>query len=111
MRRRWVWDPKLKELVEVDPYARTEQVAPMIVGDLPGYQSPVSGAWIEGRKARRNDLARTGSRPWEGMESERREAARRVAHEEQRRDMKLDEAARRAYHQLSPSKRRAVEGR
>jgi hypothetical protein len=35
---------------------------PYIRSDLPGYISPVTGKWIEGRSARREDLARTGCR-------------------------------------------------
>ena len=35
---------------------------PYVRGDLPGYVSPVTGKWIEGRAARREDLARTGCR-------------------------------------------------
>jgi hypothetical protein len=35
---------------------------PYIRSDLPGYVSPVTGKWIEGRAARREDLARTGCR-------------------------------------------------
>ena len=35
---------------------------PYIRADLPGYKSPVTGKWIEGRAARREDLARTGCR-------------------------------------------------
>lgn len=30
--------------------------APMTYGDLPGYQSPIDGRWIEGRRARQYDL-------------------------------------------------------
>lgn len=33
-----------------------QPVAPRVFGDLPGYQSPIDGRWIEGRKARRYDL-------------------------------------------------------
>ncbi|MBK7804374.1 MAG: hypothetical protein IPJ55_17285 [Chloracidobacterium sp.] len=29
---------------------------PMVVGDLPGYQSPIDGAWVDGRRARKYDL-------------------------------------------------------
>ena len=29
---------------------------PRVIGDLPGYQSPIDGSWIEGRRARRYDL-------------------------------------------------------
>ena len=42
---------------------------------MSSYQSPVTGKWIDTPAQRRDDLARTGSRPWEGMESEKRHAA------------------------------------
>ena len=31
---------------------------PYVVSDIPGYRSPINGEWIEGRKARREDLKR-----------------------------------------------------
>lgn len=77
--------------------------------DLPGYVSPVTGEWVDGRKARREDLKRTGSRPWEGMEAEKAEARRQRAYEERKFDRRLEEVARRTYHQLPPSKRRLLE--
>lgn len=88
----------------------TIEISPAFVqADCPGYVSPVTGKWIDGKAARRDDLRRTGSRPWEGMEAEKAEAARQRKHNEQKADKKLDEAARRAYHALPPSKRRALE--
>ncbi len=30
--------------------------APEVMPDTPGYRSPIDGAWIEGRRARRYDL-------------------------------------------------------
>lgn len=44
--------------------------------DLPGYQSPIDGRWIEGRAARNEDLKRNGCRPWEGLATEQAEAAK-----------------------------------
>lgn len=29
---------------------------PMVFSDLPGYQSPIDGSWIDGRRARKYDL-------------------------------------------------------
>lgn len=78
-------------------------------GDLSGYVSPVSGKWVDGRRARRDDLERSGCRPWEGMEQEKTEAARQRAYSDQKDDKKLEEDTRRAYHQLSPSARRVLE--
>ena len=38
---------------------------PNIQSDLPAYFSIASGKWVDGRRARRDDLARTGCRPCE----------------------------------------------
>ena len=29
---------------------------PLVFGDLPGYQSPIDGSWVDGRRARKYDL-------------------------------------------------------
>lgn len=42
--------------------------APMIQSDYEAYYSPASGKMVEGRTARRDDLARTGCRPLEPSE-------------------------------------------
>ena len=70
--------------------------APMVVPDLPGYESPVDGRWIEGRRARRNDLARHQMRPWEGLASEQREAAKVRAEW----DRKADQLAEKMAHEM-----------
>lgn len=80
-----------------------------VVADLPGYQSPTTGRWIEGRAARREDLKRSNARPWEGFAAEKQEAQKRLAEAEARADRKLDAAVRQAYHQLPPAKRRVLE--
>ena len=33
---------------------------PRVISDTPGYRSPVTGDWIEGRRARKYDLERHG---------------------------------------------------
>ena len=45
-----------------EPNKRSDLPFPYIRGDLPPYRSPVTGKIIEGRAARREDLARTGCR-------------------------------------------------
>lgn len=63
--------------------------APTVRGDLPGYQSPVTGEWIEGKVARRNDLARHDCVPYdEGM---KQDSATRKAHQEQELERGIDE--------------------
>lgn len=69
----YVYDPQDGKLVDKATYyaqkaARTPSKAaegismPYVRGDLPSYKSPVTGQIIEGRAARREDLARTGCR-------------------------------------------------
>lgn len=80
--------------------------APMVAPDLPGYESPVSGKWIEGRAARREDLRQTGCRPYE--EGERQEHRRQVAYAEKKQDAARYEAVARTFYALPESKRRAL---
>jgi len=40
------------------PGSNQPPAAPMVFGDLPGYASPVDGAWVDGRRARAYDLAK-----------------------------------------------------
>lgn len=72
------------------------------------YESPASGKMITSRKERREDMARTNSRPWEGLSVEKQEAQRRKQYEEQRNDARLHEAASRAFYQMDPRKRREL---
>ena len=110
MRKRWIQING--ELVEVTPNHQTQKrQAPYVQADLPDYESPIDGRIVHGRKGRRDDLKRHRCRPWEGRDQEEREAARQRAYNEQMDERRLDENARRAYYQLSPDKRRILEGR
>lgn len=91
---------------------KTEKVilsAPAGHVDLPGYQSPITGEWIEGRAARRNDLAKHGCRPWEGMEQEQKYAKEARRQMDAQEDKQLEAAACEAWNQLKPDQRRALE--
>ena len=116
-RKRYVWDPEAPDpwggkgaMVEVCQDFQQPTDLHYVIPDCPDYTSPVTGKLVSGRKQRRDDLARTGSRPWEGQEQEMKEAARRRQYAEQRTERKLDEAAHRAYYQIDPRKRRALGG-
>lgn len=70
------------ERVEVCPgchLAMTRKLsAPMVLGDYPGYTCPITGDWIEGRKAHQENLKKHGCRvmePGEKEEFQRRKAA------------------------------------
>lgn len=56
------------------------QISPVIVrGDYAGYTCPITGTWIEGRKAHRENLAKHGCRVYEPGETSRATAARAAA--------------------------------
>jgi hypothetical protein len=95
MRERYRWDPNLKELVRVRP--RRAEALHFIQPDLPGYASPITGEWIEGRRARRDDLKRHGCRPYEGREQEEKVAARARAEQERKIDSLAEKMAHRAW--------------
>lgn len=109
-RRRFVWSPKDNALVEVPTDYRQAPRELHVIPDIPDYVSPVTGLLVSGRKQRREDLKRTGSRPYEGFAQEKKEAARRQQYIDQKYDARLDSDIRRAYHQLPPEKRRILEG-
>ena len=78
------------------------------MGDLPDYTSPVDDRVVHGRKGRREDLKRSGCRPYEGRASEAKEAERQKGYIEKAQDHRIEEAARHAYAQLSPDKKRIL---
>ena len=59
----YVFDPERGFMVDkatgepMNPPDKTwKPAAPRVFGDLQGYESPIDGSWIEGRRARRYDL-------------------------------------------------------
>lgn len=84
--------------------------APAVQDDLPGYQSPINGQWVEGRRARHEDLRRNHCRPWEGMAAEKQEAHRRAAEIDRAYDKAVEGALVDTYKSLSPDKQRALDG-
>jgi hypothetical protein len=73
------------------------------------YQSPITGLPITTKQQRIEDLKRSNSRPWEGMEQETKAAQQRAKEEEKQADAKLEEAVVGAWNQLAPEKRAALE--
>lgn len=111
MRRRYRWDSKTGELVEVPWDSVQSAMAPAVFGDLPGYQSPVTGLWVEGRRARREDLKRTGCRPYEGFEQEKKEADKVQRENERRLDQLAEKMAHRAWADAPERVRRVFRGK
>lgn len=60
----YVWDKEKNMMVDKrtgEPMLTEAERArpiqtPRVYGDLPGYQSPIDGSWIEGRRARKYDM-------------------------------------------------------
>lgn len=77
--------------------------------DLPGYVSPVSGKWIEGKKARNEDLKASGCRPWEGMATERKEALKRAEEADKQFDNKMEAGLHDTLKNMSADKQRILE--
>lgn len=73
------------------------------------YVSTTTGRVISSARQRKDDLKRSGCRPYEGFEQETKEANRRKAYEDKKADEKLHDAVATAYHQLPPEKRRVLE--
>lgn len=83
--------------------------APAVHADLPGYQSPIDGRWIEGRKARTEDLKRNNCRPWEGMETERKEAIKRAEAADAEFGRKIESGIAEVYNGMSAESQRALQ--
>ena len=103
---RWI-DGELK-LVAVDGrYIDEVRIeAPYIQADLPGYESPVTGKWVEGRRARREDLLVSGCRPFEGKAAEEAEARKYRAEQERKTDQLAEKMAHRAWAEAPESVRK-----
>lgn len=80
---------------------------PMVRGDLPGYESPTTGRWIEGRRARLEDLRRSNCRPYETGEREANERSR--VHTETAFEARIDQTVEREVLTMAPRKRELLE--
>lgn len=115
-KERWmdVWAPSLGsvELAEKEWAIKLERERNPIrsarVYVMQSYQSPVTGKWIDSPSQRRDDLARTNSRPWEGRQSEQKEADRRTANLEKMIDKSAEESAVAAWHSLPDESKKAL---
>jgi hypothetical protein len=105
-RRRFRYSHELGRMVEVGLDSDTPRVAPDVMGDLPAYESPIDGACVDGRAARRADLAKHGCRPYE--EGEAQEAVRRRAADDARLERSVDATVERWWHNASGDKREAL---
>ena len=76
---------------------------------MQSYQSPVTGKWIDTPRQRRDDLARSGSRPWEGREAETKAAQQREKDFDKMLDKSAEKSAVEAWQSLPSEKRKELE--
>jgi predicted nucleic acid-binding Zn ribbon protein len=85
--------------------------APMARMDIQpwdAFESPASGKVITSYAQRREDMARTGCRDWEGKDSEMKYATQQAQHHEQQQDQALESTVRQVWASLSPEKKAAA---
>lgn len=93
-------------LCECGHNAAQKLTAPMVAMDYAGYECPVSGKWIEGKKAHEENLKRTGCRIFEP--GEREQFMRRRADDDAAMDRQIDEDVGRFVDSLAPPEREAL---
>lgn len=72
---------------------------------MPSYQSPVTGKWVDSPSQRRDDLKRTGSRPWEGMADEKANVSRQREYDSVANDKALEHTIRETLQYMPDSKK------
>jgi hypothetical protein len=98
-------------MVEVPWDSVQESLSPIVWNDLPGYESPVTGLWVEGRRQRREDLKRTGCRAYEGREQEQKEADKVQRENDRKCDQLAEKMAYRAWAEAPERVRRVFRGK
>jgi len=71
VRRRFVYDPATKKMVEVEPHVRSDD-SPMVHGDIPAFLSPLDGTIVEGRRAYYEHMRKHNVVPFEAGDEKRR---------------------------------------
>lgn len=85
--------------------------APMARMDIQpwdAFESPASGKLITSYAQRREDMARTGCRDWEGKDAEWKHATQQARYHDDKQDAALDATVRQVWANLSPEKKAAA---
>jgi hypothetical protein len=64
-RRRFRYDPDLKEMVEIHYADEGSSDFPMVAGDIPAFVSPLDGTVVEGKRAYYEHMRKHGVVPYE----------------------------------------------
>jgi putative FmdB family regulatory protein len=101
----------LKKLADIDlceecpcgTVMKRQISAPRVLRDYAGYNCPITGSWVEGRRAHEENLAKHGCRVFEL--GEREEATRRSAADDARLDTAIEATTEQFIHELPTAKR------
>lgn len=105
-------DEVFKKLIDLDTVETCQKCitvmsrvicAPAVRGDYAGYNCPVTGDWIEGKRAHTENLARHGCRVLETGEKEAAAQYRRSSDDAL--DKTMEDAAEKFVYELPPQKR------
>ena len=72
MRRRFRYDPTLKEMVEVLNEDDSDSHQTMVRGDIPAFRSPLDGTIVEGRRAYYNHMRKHNVVPFEAGDEKKK---------------------------------------
>ena len=87
--------------------AKSSNVAAYVRRDLPGYESPITGKWIHGRSARREDLKSSGSVEYDpGMKDD---ARRNYARNDAKLDASIGRTVETIFNQFPKEKQQQLE--
>jgi hypothetical protein len=107
---RYIQDRETFKLLPADEwfqkYGSEKVQTHIVIPDVPEYQSPVDGKLVSGRVQRKQDLLRTKSREWEGMEQEKKEAARIRKYNEEKHDREVHKMVEQSFMRLNEKTRR-----
>jgi len=71
-RRRFRYDPELKEMVEVIYVTEGSSDFPMVAGDIPAFVSPLDGTVVEGKRAYYEHMRKHNVVPFEAGDEVRK---------------------------------------
>lgn len=109
LRRRY--NPQTGEMEDVPLNAKQADQHHFVWNDTPEYTSPITGLVVRGRRQRRNDMASSGCRPYEGREQEGKEAAKVQAENERKIDQLAEKMAHVAWEQAPERIRKHFRGK
>jgi hypothetical protein len=77
-RRRFRYNPELKEMVEIHYVDEGSSDFPMVQGDIPAFVSPLDGTIVEGKRAYYDHMQKHGVVPFEAGDEKAKSQSNKV---------------------------------